>query len=630
MDLFTYLMAKNEHNTSINEDLFAYLLGKAQGGGGQIKTASGITINIPDAKKLVSFMMTKESTQDNIAYVDVGSWEQGTINSSTGLNQDSDNAVRTVDYIKVYPNVLYSLSRTIYTKYMGFRFYDENKNYLGSQAASNMVETNQNDNRMYDNVSSMTMTILNTNVAYMKMFDNSNDLSIVYTMSTEDTPSPDYPQEVNVVEGYRNLFDKDNANILNAQINSSSVIRSGSSNRTTYINAKPNTTYTITKLNTDSSFNFFVVGTSNVLPAINGTVNQRTDNKNGKLITLTTDSQTNYLVIWFYNTGDNVTEQQMLDSIMIVESNQELPYVPYGNNYILYKQVGKNLCPTKEFTSTSSARMVGTGSTIYGIPATSGTTYVASFDVTTLPSVDYRVQFVLSSDSIQTQSGSDPTNRITTQVIACSSLQRYSISLTASENGYLYIRCVPAGFVLNNIQVEEGSTATEYEAYKETQVSIPLNNNIIAGIGDYKDELKVDKSGNVFINKKTGKVVLDGTEDWTYQLQYTRFIYNFGDTWNAVNINTRLFVYMNYFHYLETGRENGAGYLVQQSIYLYNFNLNNVSDFKSWLSTHNIEVYYPLETPELINLQTKVDIELFKGVNNISNSEDGYMTIEYK
>jgi hypothetical protein len=61
-----------------------------------------------------------------------------------------------------------------------------------------------------------------------------------------------------------------------------------------------------------------------------------------------------------------------------------------------------------------------------------------------------------------------------------------------------------------------------------------------------------------------------------------------------------------------------------------NKDISTLENFKTWLSTHNTEVYYVLETPEPIDLQTTVDLKLFKGVNNVSNSEDGYMTIEYR
>lgn len=140
------------------------------------------------------------SEQDNISYIDVGTWEQGSIDGSTGTTFNSPDTIRTVDFIPVKANILYNLSRNIYTKYMGFRFYDANKNYLGSQATSGMVSTNQNDNRMANGVSSMTMTILNSNVAYMKIIDNNVDLSIVYTISTA-SPNPSYPQEITNVTG---------------------------------------------------------------------------------------------------------------------------------------------------------------------------------------------------------------------------------------------------------------------------------------------------------------------------------------------------------------------------------------------------------------------------------------------
>ena len=45
MELFTYLMAKNDHNTSVNKDLFSYLLGKGQSGTYQTFTGTSISAN---------------------------------------------------------------------------------------------------------------------------------------------------------------------------------------------------------------------------------------------------------------------------------------------------------------------------------------------------------------------------------------------------------------------------------------------------------------------------------------------------------------------------------------------------------------------------------------------------------
>ena len=140
------------------------------------------------------------STQADISYIDVGAWEQGTIDTTTGQDSSASTYIRTDDYIPVFPNVLYNMSRTIYTTYNAYRFYGVNKQYLGNQATEGMVTTNQSDNRMGNGISSMTMTIINTNVAYMRITDSSNDLSTVYTMSTA-SPNPSYPQPIKNVTG---------------------------------------------------------------------------------------------------------------------------------------------------------------------------------------------------------------------------------------------------------------------------------------------------------------------------------------------------------------------------------------------------------------------------------------------
>lgn len=49
MELFTYLMAKNDHNTSVNKDLFSYLLGKNQSG--TYTDYSGTSLSINNTKK---------------------------------------------------------------------------------------------------------------------------------------------------------------------------------------------------------------------------------------------------------------------------------------------------------------------------------------------------------------------------------------------------------------------------------------------------------------------------------------------------------------------------------------------------------------------------------------------------
>ena len=61
----------------------------------------------------------------------------------------------------------------------------------------------------------------------------------------------------------------------------------------------------------------------------------------------------------------------------------------------------------------------------------------------------------------------------------------------------------------------------------------------------------------------------------------------------------------------------------------YSTDAQALESFKTWLSTNNTTVYYPLAQENLINLNTKVDIRLFKGANTVTNSEDCNMTIQY-
>ena len=62
-------------------------------------------------------------------------------------------------------------------------------------------------------------------------------------------PTPKYKSEIQSV-GYKNLFDKDHANILNAYFNITDALNltANDSNRTLYIKCDPNTTYTFRKI----------------------------------------------------------------------------------------------------------------------------------------------------------------------------------------------------------------------------------------------------------------------------------------------------------------------------------------------------------------------------------------------
>lgn len=61
-------------------------------------------------------------------------WELGAISQNTGADTSSTNTVRTIGYIPVIPGARYYFKKP--TNGMGFRWYDANKNYVGSGSTS--------------------------------------------------------------------------------------------------------------------------------------------------------------------------------------------------------------------------------------------------------------------------------------------------------------------------------------------------------------------------------------------------------------------------------------------------------------------------------------------------------------
>lgn len=142
----------------------------------------------------------------------------------------------------------------------------------------------------------------------------------------------------------KNLFDKDNANILNAYFNLVSgynKINISNSTRTIYIPCKANTTYTISKI---SSARFYV-GYTNELPAENVIVYGIDGDTEGYTShTITTGTNAKYLCAFVYHSSydTTITIQQILNTIQIEENSQATDLEPYGvGKWYLHKEIGK-------------------------------------------------------------------------------------------------------------------------------------------------------------------------------------------------------------------------------------------------------------------------------------------------
>ena len=123
--------------------------------------------------------------------------------------------------------------------------------------------------------------------------------------------------------------------------------------------------------------------------------------------------------------------------------------------------------------------------------------------------------------------------------------------------------------------------------------------------------------------------MLNGSENWSNGTSggYYRYYLSLE---NANASSSRSICLSNYFNYISSGNSASGCFISSANLFLYpEQTISTTNDFKTWLSTHNTIVYYPLATPTLIDTGKNIDIPLYNGTNNISNSENAIMTISY-
>ena len=149
-------------------------------------------------------------------------------------------------------------------------------------------------------------------------------------------------------------------------------------------------------------------------------------------------------------------------------------------------------------------------------------------------------------------------------------------------------------------QLEKGSQVTTYEPYKVQTIPVNLQGNILAKVGDYADELQVYSNGDVKIVKKTGEILLNGTESkWSFVESGS--IWPFRYVNEEIKFNNSNFTVFNYLcdYYIPksaTMYNNSIGQLgLTQSVCFRNDSIESLEEFKEWLSLHNTKVFFQLE-----------------------------------
>ena len=201
---------------------------------------------------------------------------------------------------------------------------------------------------------------------------------------------------------------------------------------------------------------------------------------------------------------------------------------------------------------------------------------------------------------------------------------------------------------IQQIMVVEGeyteSNFPDYEPYQSNTSTIDLQGNELCSLPNgTKDEVNIT-NGEALLTKRIGKVVLDGSEAWYQagtQLPNTFTTYTFLNDMIDNYVSTDLLFMSDKFK----GVSNSGNYASNDSNIITQNSSNqfkimiirieksllssvDVEGFKTWLSTHNVEVLYELAEPETINLGTVEMLHTYNGVSNITNSADTEMVVK--
>ena len=300
--------------------------------------------------------------------------------------------------------------------------------------------------------------------------------------NSKQTGEPSLESEVPIYRCGENiqLFNKDNANVINGYLNDAGILAVSTTWKSLIFVAKPNTTYTIQKI----IGNAFRVAEFENYPEINMNWSNIIKNDTAQNITYTTSSTGNYIVITFIRDTDTLTEQEILDSIKIEKGTVATPWSPYGMGCISENFSNKNLFPTDEcktFQTDSSSRWISLDGVINAYSSNfqnkcKAWAYLPAGTYTCKPNSFKNISVfqLINEDALLLGTLSDLSGKIT---------------FTLAENHFI----IPRVRVTNenedtymDIQIEPGTIASLYVEHKSQNFIIPTQQPMGA-IGDVRD-----------------------------------------------------------------------------------------------------------------------------------------------
>ena len=200
---------------------------------------------------------------------------------------------------------------------------------------------------------------------------------------------------------------------------------------------------------------------------------------------------------------------------------------------------------------------------------------------------------------------------------------------------YVRLRIDCSENAVTNIQLEEGTTATDYEPYKSQVETFPL--------GEGQKLMEGSYLADDGIHHRRKQVVLDGSESSWRENGVTKGLFQV--TLSNVYVNNNTINAMSNLLVGNTGTNIvQANSYVDNSVATFSNNrlffrintyANNLNGLKSWLSSNSLTVEYELAEEEIVAYTEEQqeawnnikNLTLFEGVNHISS--DANMVLKY-
>ena len=433
-------------------------------------------------------------------------------------------------------------------------------------------------------------------------------------------PSPDNVREivgwdgVKVQQSRRNLFDANNVTYVSSDAwcnNSTHKIVASNGDKTLYIPCLANSVYTISKTIGD----VLAGGYTNDIPTTGMDLYSYYRDTGARKITITTGDDAKYLAIWFYDKSKSsdktMTPEDVYRTLQIEYGTTATSYEPYQGSTTNYEfgVLGKNkldpsLCELEKYWGSSGNKSsTSNWIAVNYIKVVPGQTYTVTGSTVTTESPTAQHLFYNSDKQLVSNIPAGVTNQTFTVPNECEYV-RLSIKATS----------------VDGLQLELGSTATTYEPYDPKHTVYGGWVDLISGEVCEIHSLKTFNGSEqqwLWSQSSNGipYITIDSMKSGTWYTDTSTIC----DTAVKVNVSS-----------------SGAlqcliGYN-NNRIYFYNAtsvisDVTDLNSFTNWLSTNNMSITYPLETP-LTYYLAPVQLQTFLGQNNVWSNAD-YVEVEY-